>query len=316
MTSAHNSSVASADRSPLLEKALEKSQIVKDKIEGCALELFTVNETVKKEITAGITLQQAKKALSQSEGVEDKVQECADELHVVNKVLAKEIEDRDALNRRFMETERKLSAAKNILSNMANVLTVAHKVAKEATQRSLHDPVTGIPNRQLFSEHLEKAIALAQRGGWMLGVMFIDLDGFKPINDTHGHAVGDKVLKEVAQRLQEQLRSGDTACRYGGDEFLYLLVNPRNIENIEAIALKVLARISQTMLFNDLRLTIKPSIGIAVYPDGGNTCQELVTNADAAMYRAKKTKAGIFFDEVKDRAPEMREMSVKTEILL
>jgi diguanylate cyclase (GGDEF)-like protein len=303
MTSTRNSSAASADSPPLLEKALEKSQIVKDKIEDCALELSGVNETVKKEMAAGITLQQRKEALAQSQGVENKVQECADELHGVNEVLAREIDDREALNRKLQETERKLSAANNILSNMGDVLTEAHQVAKEATQRSLHDFVTGIPNRQLFNEHLEKAIALAQRGGWILGVMFLDLDGFKRINDNYGHAIGDKVLQGVAQRLQEQVRGGDTACRYGGDEFLYLLVNPRNIENIEGIAQKVFARISQTMIHEGLTLAIQPSIGIAVYPGDGSTGVELVAKADAAMYRAKQAKTGYkFFNEAEDRS--------------
>jgi diguanylate cyclase len=298
MNSTHNSSAASADSPRLLETALEKSQIVKDKIADCALELSGVNETVKKEMAAGITLQQAKKALAQSEDVEDKVQECADELHGVNEVLASEIEDREALNRKLQETERKLSAAKHTLSDMGDVLSVAHQATKEARQRSMHDFVTGIPNRQLFNEHLEKAIALAQRGDWILGVMFMDLDGFKQINDSHGHAIGDKVLQTVAQRLQERVRSGDTACRYGGDEFLYLLVNPRSIENIGGIAQKVSARISQIMVFDDLTLTIQPSIGIAVYPGDGSTGVELVAKADAAMYRAKETKTGYkFFNE-------------------
>src|SRR6185437_1298356 len=136
---------------------------------------------------------------------------------------------------------------------------------------------------------------LAQRGDWILGVMFMDLDGFKQINDSHGHAIGDKVLQTVAQRLQEQVRSGDTACRYSGDEFLYLLVNPRNMENIGGIAQKVCARISQIMVFDDLTLTIQPSIGIAVYPGDGSTGVELVAKADAAMYRAKETKTGYKF---------------------
>ena len=182
---------------------------------------------------------------------------------------------------------------------MQDNLAIAHEVAEEATQRTLRDFVTGIPNRELFKDRLEQAIALAERGDWILGVMFIDLDKFKLINDTHGHDVGDRVLQGVAQRLNEQVRSGDTICRYGGDEFLYLIVNPQSTENIERVARKVLDSISQTLIIDDLALTIKPSIGIAVYPSDGNTGQELLVNADAAMYRAKKTKTGyVFFDDV------------------
>ncbi|MDQ3186855.1 MAG: diguanylate cyclase [Pseudomonadota bacterium] len=299
MTSNDDSSLTPADNVPLLEKALEKSQDVKEKMVGCVTELSAVNETVKKEMAVGITLRQAKKALAQSESVEERVQECADELHEVNQVLAEEIGDRDELNRELREIERKLSTTQDVLA-------IAEEVAEQATQRTLRDFVTGIPNRELFNDRLEQAIALAQRDGWILGVMFIDLDRFKLINDTYGHAIGDRVLQEVAQRLKEQVRSGDAICRYGGDEFLYLLVNPQNIGNIERVARQVLDNISQILIIDGLALTIKPSIGIAVYPSNGRTGRELVTNADAAMYRAKKTQAGvIFFDNVKDHTAEV-----------
>ena len=295
MTSNQDSALTSADTPALLEKALEKSQEVKEKMVDCVTELATVNETVKSDMVAGITLKQAKAALAQTESVEEKVQECADELHEVNEALAQEIGDRDELNRELKETEQKLSATKHILSNTQDNLAIAHEVAEEATQRTLRDFVTGIPNRELFNDRLEQAIALAERSSWILAVMFIDLDKFKLINDTYGHDVGDRVLQGVAQRLNEQLRSGDTICRYGGDEFLYLLVNPQSRANIEGVARKVLDSISQTLPIDDLVLTIKPSIGIAVYPSDGKTGQELVVNADAAMYRAKEKKSGLCF---------------------
>jgi diguanylate cyclase len=303
MTSNHDPSLTSAATPALLEKALEKSQDVKEKMVDCVAELSTVNEAVKQEMVVGITLQQAKKALAQSESVEEKVQECADELHEVNEVLAQEIGDRDELHGELREMERKLSITQNILSDTRDVLALAHEVAEEATQRTLRDFVTGIPNRELFNDRLEQAIALAQRGDWILGVMFIDLDRFKLINDTYGHAIGDRVLQGVAQRLNDQVRSGDTICRYGGDEFLYLLVNPQSIGNIERIARQVLDNISQTLIIDDLTLSISPSIGISLYPGDGSTGPDLVANADAAMYRAKKTKVGyVFFDSVKDNS--------------
>ena len=194
-----------------------------------------------------------------------------------------------------------MKSTKHILSHTEGNLAIAHEVAEEATQRTLRDFVTGIANRELFNDRLEQAIALAERGGWILGVMFIDLDKFKLINDTHGHAIGDRVLQGVAQRLNDQVRGGDTICRWGGDEFLYLLVNPQNNTNIERVACKVLNSISQTLIIDDLVLTIKPSIGIAVYPSNGSTGEELVVNADAAMYRAKKNETGFaFFDEGKE----------------
>ena len=305
MDSTNGSSITSTDTPALLEKALEKSQEVKEKMVDCVTELSSVNETVKTEMTTGITLQQAKVALAQTESVEEKVQECADELHEVNQALAQEIDDRDELNSDLKETEQRLFATEDILAHTEGNLAIAHKATEEATQRTLRDFVTGIPNRELFNDRLEQAIALAERGDWMLGVMFIDLDKFKLINDTHGHAVGDRVLQGVAQRLNEQVRSGDTICRYGGDEFLYLLVNPQSTENIERVARKVLDSISQTLIIDDLMLSVKPSIGIAVYPSDGNTGKELVVNADVAMYRAKKVKAGyLFFEDVHRTQPE------------
>ena len=109
--------------------------------------------------------------------------------------------------------------------------------------------------------------------------------------------MGDLVLKAVAQRLEEQVRTGDTVGRYGGDEFLYLLVNPQGKKNIMRIVEDVFNYVSHTLVVDDLVLTITPSIGISVYPADGETSQKLVANADTAMYKAKKSKVGfMFFD--------------------
>jgi two-component system, cell cycle response regulator len=167
---------------------------------------------------------------------------------------------------------------------------------KVLEQKALHDSTTGLPNRDLFNDRLAHAIAMAKRHAWTLAVMFLDLDRFKSINDTHGHAVGDKVLQEVAKRLSGHARDEDTVCRNGGDEFLYLLINPQGSENIRRIADTLLQTISQPIDAGDLKPIIKASIGIAVYPDDGTTGEQLIRNADAAMYRAKESVSGrIFF---------------------
>lgn len=289
MTAENNSTPRSPRRPPLLKKALKKSQGVRKRIEDCAAELSTVNETVKKEMEAGITLQQAKKALAQSERVKEKVQDCAIKLDEINEALAQEVDDRNKRDCEFMEIREKLSAVEGI--------------AEEAKQRSLQDAATGIPNRELFNVRIEQAIALTRRNNWILALMFIDLDRFKLINDTYGHVVGDKVLKTLAQRLHRRVRSGDTFCRYGGDEFLYLLVNPQSLENVQRVAEEVSEHVAQPIIIDDLVLSVEPSIGIAVYPNDGDTGLELVANADAAMYHAKKTKARYtLFDSVKDHS--------------
>lgn len=168
---------------------------------------------------------------------------------------------------------------------------------KVLEKKALHDSTTGLPNRDLFDDRLTHAIALAKRHNWTLAVMFLDLDRFKCINDTHGHAVGDGVLKEVARRLLQHTRDEDTVCRNGGDEFLYLSMNPSGSENIERIADLLLKTIGHPIDMGDLQLVIKASIGIAVFPDNGTTGERLIINADTAMYRAKKSMVGrIFFD--------------------
>jgi len=162
-------------------------------------------------------------------------------------------------------------------------------------QRTLHVSTTGLPNRDLFDDRLTHAIALAKRHTWVLAVMFLDLDRFKYINDTHGHAVGDAVLKEVAKRLLRHARDEDTVCRNGGDEFLYLLINPQGRESIERISDALLKTIGLPIDVGDLQPVIKASIGIAVYPENGITGEQLIRNADSAMYRAKKTMVGCVF---------------------
>jgi diguanylate cyclase len=298
MTSHQSTSQASSGKPPLLEKALEKNRQIKIKIEDCATELSTVNETVKQRVIAGRSLLEAEKVLARSEEFENRVQEWVEELHDVNAALAHEIDERQNIDRELVNTLRRLSISDDISSANGDVLTIAQEVVEEATKRTLLDYVTGIPSRELFNDRLEQALALVKRHGWDMAVMFIDLDRFKLINDTHGHAIGDRVLQIVSQRLATQARHEDTICRYGGDEFLYLLVNPKGMENIFRIACKVFDLISQSLLIDDLILTAEPSIGIAVYPENGISGGELVSNADIAMYRAKETKTGpVFFNE-------------------
>jgi two-component system, cell cycle response regulator len=162
-------------------------------------------------------------------------------------------------------------------------------------RRVLHDATTGLPNRDLFDDRLTHAIALARRHAWTLAVMFLDLDRFKQINDTHGHAVGDAVLKEVAKRFVQHTREEDTVCRNGGDEFLYLAMNPQGSANIERIAGKLMAVIGQPVDLGDLQVAVKTSVGIAVYPGNGTSGEQLIRNADTAMYRAKKATTGCVF---------------------
>jgi diguanylate cyclase (GGDEF)-like protein len=188
--------------------------------------------------------------------------------------------------------EAALTLSRTALAHTEAALSASQRDTHEAQFRALHDSLTGLPNRELFDDRLTHAISLADRHDWTLAVLFLDLDQFKSVNDAHGHAVGDSVLKAIADRLLKHVRNEDTVCRNGGDEFLYLLINPRDQVNVARIAESVVKSIAQPLKLGDFNFVIKPSIGIAIYPDHGSNAKELITNADAAMYCAKRHPRG------------------------
>jgi diguanylate cyclase (GGDEF)-like protein/PAS domain S-box-containing protein len=171
-----------------------------------------------------------------------------------------------------------------------------------------HDPLTGLPNRRLLEDRLTQALALGQRHRSQTAVMFVDLDRFKTINDSLGHAVGDALLKEVASRLVTQLRVGDTICRIGGDEFVVVLPEIKRSSDVAQVAQKVIEQLSQPMAIEERELIVTPSIGIAVFPDDGRDAETLIRNADAAMYAAKELgRANYqFFTEQMNQAASRR----------
>ncbi|PYC30722.1 putative bifunctional diguanylate cyclase/phosphodiesterase [Pseudomonas protegens] len=177
---------------------------------------------------------------------------------------------------------------------LAQSLTEANK---ELTQLALHDTLTGLPNRILLADRIDQAMHRVTAHGGCFALMFIDLDGFKPVNDAFGHHMGDQLLREVAQRLREDLRTEDTLARIGGDEFV-LLVQLGEPEDALRLAARQVGLVSRSFRVADHDLQISASIGIAVYPGNGLNAQELLMNADAAMYHAKATgKNGYsFFD--------------------
>ncbi|SDI19141.1 putative bifunctional diguanylate cyclase/phosphodiesterase [Pseudomonas panipatensis] len=157
---------------------------------------------------------------------------------------------------------------------------------RELTQLALHDNLTRLPNRLLLEDRVGQMIAKVQREGGYFALMFLDLDGFKPINDAFGHHVGDQLLRAVAGRLRDNLRGEDTLARIGGDEFA-LLVALKAPEDAAAVASQQITRLAQPFLLNEQELRISGSVGIALYPGDGASHQELLINADAAMYHAK-----------------------------
>lgn len=153
--------------------------------------------------------------------------------------------------------------------------------------QAYHDLLTHLPNRALLKDRLSLAIAQAQRNKRKLATMFLDLDRFKLVNDTLGHNMGDRLLKAVALRLQSCLRSGDTLSRFGGDEFTLLLPEIRTRDDVVVIAEKILDRLNDPFVIDGHELFVGASIGIAIYPEAGETGESLVLNADLAMYHVK-----------------------------
>lgn len=152
-----------------------------------------------------------------------------------------------------------------------------------------HDPLTGLPNRTLFSDRLHHALLLASRSKTKIAVMFIDLDGFKSINDAFGHEMGDQVLKRIAQRLNNCVRKSDTIARFSGDEFTLIIENITTSNAAALIAAKILKQLSIPLIEQDQQITITASIGISIYPTDGKDEKSLLKKADEAMYQVKNT---------------------------
>ena len=153
--------------------------------------------------------------------------------------------------------------------------------------QAYHDILTDLPNMALFKDRLGLSVIQAQRNETKLAVMFIDLDRFKLVNDTMGHVMGDQLLQQVAVRLKECLRRGDTLARMGGDEFILLMPDLRDRQDAGEIAEKFLKSLQQPFFFSGNEARISASIGIALYPDDGSSIDELVRHADLAMYHVK-----------------------------
>jgi diguanylate cyclase (GGDEF)-like protein/PAS domain S-box-containing protein len=166
---------------------------------------------------------------------------------------------------------------------------ITERRAMERTIRDMafHDPLTGLPNRKLLSDRLELALAQARRSQRGMAVLFLDLDGFKAVNDGWGHAQGDALLRDVAGRLAGALRTGDTVARIGGDEFTVLIPELPHEEGAAEVSRKILRELQRTFRLGSSECRVTASIGIAIYPRDGGDADALLRNADAAMYRAK-----------------------------
>ena len=167
-------------------------------------------------------------------------------------------------------------------------VSLARARAQEVAHSAQHDALTGLPNRLLLNDRIASAISIAPRHQKRVAVMFLDLDGFKQINDTLGHATGDKLLRAVADRLLGCVRGSDTVSRIGGDEFVVLLSEVERAEDSAITARRMIEAVSEPYSIDQHELRITVSIGVSAYPDDGLDAETLIKNADAAMYQAKE----------------------------
>ncbi len=214
--------------------------------------------------------------------LDSSIRKCVHDLHALTDAMAGEVAQRTALEKQLL---------------------VSQTVAEQYRHLAFHDPVTALPNRILLHDRLDRALAQARRHKRSFAVLFMDIDKFKDINDTFGHAAGDAILRLVANRLLACMRTEDTASRAGGDEFLCLLMEVNNKAAVTAVVECMVAQIAQGAGTVGFNCAVKLSIGCAMCPLDGVTPEVLLRNADKAMYSAKRLGTGLAFCD--DHAAEM-----------
>ena len=179
------------------------------------------------------------------------------------------------------------------MAHMAAMLLENARLVDQLRQQALHDSLTGLPNRALFRDRLAQALRRRARlPDDHCAVLFLDLDDFKDVNDGLGHAVGDALLRVVAERLRSTLRGADTAARLGGDEFAVLIDDAAGVDEVMAVADRIVAAVAVPTSVGGQEVNVRTSVGVAVSPEGGESVDDLLTNADAAMYVAKAAGKG------------------------
>lgn len=266
------------ERALSLTKVLRQCEDIRGLVAESVRNLAMLDLAVKHYLDTPAAPPPAETVLRSTEAIQISMQKASEKLSVVVRALGREVRERDMLDLRFAASVEQEEGARHA---------------------SLHDALTGMPNRALFHDRLEHGLAQAKRHGWTLALMFVDLDDFKEVNDRYGHDLGDSVLQTVARRLQDNRRGGDSVSRHGGDEFLYLALDIKNEANISLIAEKIIKEIQAPLNVSvggvATTLSVEASIGISIFPKHGTDADTLVRSADRAMYRAKQDKSGYSF---------------------
>lgn len=224
------------------------------------------------------------------------VRDCVEALEQVRAVLFDQCSQRQ---RRDLEAHEGRAA----LARAQAALARARADTQRARHLALHDGLTALPNRRHFLAQVHAALTPAAPDRRPPALLFIDLDGFKTVNDTHGHGVGDEFLCIVASRLKRAVRTADVVGRLGGDEFACLVLGMSDREQLCRLAAKMHDTVASSMKVGDRELSVRPSIGIATAPVEGITAAALLAHADAAMYQAKRQRCGFAFFDPTDQTP-------------
>lgn len=194
------------------------------------------------------------------------------------------VQAKETLEQQVVERTRELA---NTVKQLQEEIEEREKIAAELDFLANHDALTGLPSLRLCKDRLNHSLAEARRNRQTSAVMFLDLDGFKAINDQYGHEFGDQLLKVTAQRIRAEIRETDKVARIGGDEFVIILSSLPENEIAERIAASLIEQLAKPVFIEDTSVAISASIGISIYPQNGTTAEELIRSADKAMYRIK-----------------------------
>ena len=265
-------------------------------IEDLEILLEAVRCRLRQTACTGLALPEGGPLLGKVSKAQADVLDCVAALEQLHSALTRELARNRDLEMTVFDTRTALAQLRGELEG-----TLAGE--RQARHQALHDGLTSLPNRDCFRERLTLAIARTTTKSSGPAVLYLDLDGFKAINDQHGHAVGDEVLKIIAARMSRAVRVGDTVARLGGDEFGCLLTAFRDREHLSRMAAKLFDAIAAPMTLDRLMLEVRPSIGIALCPEHGSTPEHLLACADAAMYDAKRRGSGHAFGQAGYTAP-------------
>ncbi|NUN66510.1 diguanylate cyclase [Pseudanabaena biceps] len=279
------------DKKIPLEFVLDQSEEIKKDVKEAASQIGSVNAVLDDKETAQSSTMSIEEVIAQNKRAQQKVAKAAEDLHHVNTELAKQVAER-------IDIESELEKTRSDLFELRTDLSRSRAKEKDTLRIALHDALTGLPNRLMLEQRLEYGLLQASRHDWKLAILFIDLDKFKNINDSYGHNIGDRVLITIARRLQDFVRGEDIVSRWGGDEFVCILMNISRESDVISLAEQMVARISEDCDFDGTIVSTSATIGIAICPRDGDTADILFQKVDRAMYKSKGTdKRVMLFSE-------------------